>query len=327
MAKAGVRQIAKAAAVSPATVSRVLNQHPNVRPEVRERVLAAAAQLRYSANRSGRRKHVTVLVEGFGDLGASRYYAAMVGSVVRQLSEAGLRADVMPVEAVEIELLARQYTEAVLAMVWSPEYRDRLHQIDGAPVILINDFGPDWHCVHSDHQQGTQMAVEHLVTHGHRRIALLRYFSGGWSDAQRLAGYGAGLRDAGIEPDPALIASQDSLTVDGEVGGLMVCLSELLMHNPSALILASEDLSLPVSHALYRLNRQIPDDISVIGFESPELSAYLQPPMTTINQNVSGIAAELVKTVQELRQDPELPSRCVVLPNTLVKRHSVKMFQ
>ncbi|MFT5131521.1 MAG: DNA-binding LacI/PurR family transcriptional regulator [Rhodothermales bacterium] len=327
MAKAGVRQIASAAEVSPATVSRVLNQHPNVRPEVRERVLAAAANLQYSANRSARRKHVTVLIEGFGDLALSKYFAAMVGTLVRQLSEAGLRADVMPVESVEMDLLARQYTEAILAMVWSPEYRERLHTFDGVPLILVNDFGPNWHCVHSDHRQGTRMAVEHLLEHGHQKIALLRYHSGGWADAERLAGYEDGLRAAGVELDPSLVIAHDETTGDGDVGSLMLQLSEMLLQNPTALVLGSEDLTLSATHALYRLNRRIPEDISVVGFECPELSSYLQPPMTTINQNVEGIAAELVRVVLELREQPDAEPRRVSLPNSLISRHSVKMFQ
>ena len=327
MPKVGVRDIAEFAKVSPATVSRVLNQHPNVRSEVRERVLAAASTLQYSANRAARRRHVTVLVEGLGGLGASPYFASIVGGLVRKLSDAGLRADIMPAEAIEMGLLARQYSEAVLAMVWSPEYRERLHQLDGAPVILVNDFGPDWHCVHSDHQQGTQLAVKHLVEHGHRRIALLRYCSGGWADAERLTGYKAGLHAADIPPDPALIGSQDTPIANGDVGPLLLRLSELLIQNPTALILGSEDLTLPATHALYRLNRRIPEDISVIGFESPELSAYLQPPLTTIDQNVAEIANELVSLVLHLRDNPQSGPHLIQLPNQIIARHSVKMFQ
>jgi LacI family transcriptional regulator len=323
--KAGIRQVAERANVSPATVSRVFNQHPNVRPTVRRRVLKAAGDLQYAANRAARRGHVTVLVEGFSDLARSNYHASVLGALVPKLAAAGLRPDVIPVETLAIDHLARQYTEAVLAMVWSPDVRQRLRQIDSAPLILVNDYDPAWHGVMTNHRQGVRLAVNHLREQGHSRIGLIRYYEGSWGDQERYAGFLSAIRDAGLQPLPELVISQNAAPTDGSVTELMAQLSDLLMHAPTALIVCSEDLALPTSHALYRLNRRVPEDISLVGFECPELSAYLQPPMTTIDQNTSRLADHLTRMVEDLRQsEPDTAPQHIVLDNDLVVRHSAR---
>ena len=326
MAKAGVRDIAKLAEVSLATVSRVLNQHPNVSAALRRRVLRVAEELGYTANRSARRGQVTMLVEGFADLRMSKYHAAMIGPVVTRLAAAGLRPDVIPIESLDMLHLSRQYTEAVLALVWSTHCRKLLHQLSNAPVIVLNDYSEYFHCVYANHRQGTELAVEHLLAQGHTRIGLLRYHENCWSDRERYAGYCEALRAAGVAPDPALVISREDWTAGGDLAPLLAKLSDLLLEDPTALVICSEDLLLPATHALYRLNRRVPDDLSVIGFECPEVSRYTQPPMTTVDGNTDLVAERVVQLVESLRENPDVPPQQVVLPASLISRHSVRAY-
>ena len=142
----------------------------------------------------------------------------------------------------------------------------------------------------------------------------------------RYAGYCEALRAAGVAPDPALVISREDWTAGGDLAPLLAKLSDLLLEDPTALVICSEDLLLPATHALYRLNRRVPDDLSVIGFECPEVSRYTQPPMTTVDGNTDLVAERVVQLVESLRENPDVPPQQVVLPASLISRHSVRAY-
>jgi DNA-binding LacI/PurR family transcriptional regulator len=290
---------------------------------VKQRVLAAARKLDYTAHRSARRTHVTILVEGFSGLAHSHYVTATLSALVVTLENAGYRPDIVPVQSeTAIEIAAGHYAVAILALVWSPPLRRQIRAMQNVPVVLINDDEPGWHSVRSDNRQGMKLAVDHLVDRGHRRIGLLRYYAGAWADRERLAGYREALAAHGIPADPDLLVEHNVTPSHETEGQMLQIMAELMRHAPTALIVGSEDLALPALHALHSLNVALPADLSVVSYECDGLSAYLQPPLTSIDQNPVRIAEHVVDLIAQL--DAGGQTRTVVLPNDLIERFSVR---
>jgi LacI family transcriptional regulator len=322
--KVGLREVAEASGVSLATVSRVFNQHPNVREEVRRKVLSAARRLDYSAHKGNRRDHVTVLIEGMSDIGRSGYQSELLGALVSQLADAGLRPDVLPVESADLELVGGQYTLATVAVVWDKALRRKVAKMKQAPAILVNEYEEGWHTVLTNHRQGMEDATKSLAERGHRRICLLRFFEGSWADRERFAGYCQGIAGFGIPYDPDLQVAFNVVPRPESLPKVKGLIKKLLKAEPTAIIVCTEDLALPAAHAIRECGKSIPDEVSLVTFENPAASAYQVPPLTTINQNPTRIAAAVTKLVEDLAGATDVPPQRIDLPNDFIERASVK---
>src|SRR6266511_1956910 len=293
-----LKDVAREAGVTITTVTQALNDEPRISPETRRRVLEIVAALGFRPNvlarhmRAGGRDRAVALV--IPDLG-NPFFGLVAAGVESVLRHHGLT------------LLVGSSDE-------EPE-RERLRGlpvvfVDRPPVRLTAD------CVVSANFDGTRDAVAQLVAGGHRRIA----FVGDkpvtlYTRQERFRGYRAALDEAGIRPDPALVAHAH-LDVDSAA-----ITRELLARPdpPTAIFAANNLVCMGVVTALSRAHRR---DIAVIGFDDFILADAFEPAITVVAQAAAALGSTAADLAMTRMQGDRTRARTVTLPTTLIRRGS-----
>lgn len=341
---ATIQDVARLAHVSSSTVSNYLNGRlDRMRPETTERIQRAIAQLGYTPSivarhlKTGRVPMLGLIVPSV----ANPFW----GLVARRVEEQALAQgyQVLLCNAERDPDRERRYAEALWAsgvrgVVFgsSPLTFDHIQRLAqrGLRVVAFDrqTQRTDRTVVDSvgiDNVQAARQAVEHLLVLGHRRVGLLSGPIRTVSRQDRLAGYQAALRAAGIEPDPALIweGASDGGFGDKESAELgRLGARELLRHPqpPTALVAINDMYALGAYAGLRDLGMTVPDAISVVGFDDiAPLAEIAQPPLTTMRQPLDEmlqlVVQRLIGRIEQTRTGP--PEHTVVAP-TLVPRAS-----
>ena len=288
-----IKEVSQRAHVSPSTVSRVLNGTTPVSAEARARVLRAIEELDYTPNAFARGL-ATNRSGGIGvttnDIG-SPYYAVMLRGVEAAIEDAGLhlmvssghaRADA---ERSAIQFLKQRRSDALIVQAEALSDAELIRLADEAdvPVVVFGRRVPELAtvCVHLDNEAGGRMATEHLLAHGHRRIA---HIAGPlrFPDARdRLQGYRDALDGAGIAYD-------DGLVVEGDFreGGGREAMERLLERTTEldAVFVANDQMAAGVMRAVRDRGLDVPLDLSLVGYDDVLLAQYLSPTLTTVRQ-------------------------------------------
>lgn len=287
-AKPDVLSVARAAGVSTATVSRVMNGSPKVTEATRSAVAKALTRLGYVPEGRASRTVAIFLEDGEG-LAMGAYTGLLLSELSRALAGAGFRYEVIPVS--RSHEAGERAIRAAVSLTWSEAARQRLRTSHPPFTIAVNDriAGCRWVC--SDHRGQTSLAVAKLGAWGHRRIGLLVNSTENWGGRERRRGWEAGLEALGIPLDPGLCAS-------AHAGGLEASVRALLGRKATALIVGGEDLALPAYHACARLGLKVPGDLSLITFENPWVSPWLIPPPTSLDQDAPALANAVVALLE-----------------------------
>ncbi len=281
--------VAKLAGVSHQTVSRVLNDHPNVRQQTRDRVLAVIGQLGYRPNAAARtlvtRRTRTLGVISFDttlygpasmlygiEQAASHSYSVSIASLPALDRRSVLGAvDKFLDQAVEGIIVIAPQTTAVAALGHVPA---------DIPLVAV---GCGTHAslasVAIDNAAGAALATRHLLDLGHQTV---HHLAGprSWLDArERIDGWRQALRAAGA-PQPAMLAGDWSSASGYQIGHQLAT-----MPGVTAVFCGNDHMALGLLRALYEQGRRVPGDISVVGFDDIPESAYFLPPLTTVRQD------------------------------------------
>lgn len=286
-----IGDVAARAGVGAGTVSRVLNDSPNVRAGTRARVLAAIEVLDYRPNplarglKRGRSQTIGVIVPCFTHASAIE----RLRGVVDVLKSSRYDLVLFDVESVEhrdehLSALSRQRTDGLLVLSL-PLPPDRLQVLGatGIPTVLIDAQAPGMPSVVTDDVEGGRLAVRHLVGLGHRRIAFLGDAPdnpfGFPSSASREAGYLDALTEAGLDAPPAYRRYGAHERIVGERWA-----NELLALDdpPTAIFTCSDVQAIGVIDAARAAGVRVPDELSVVGFDDVELASYVG--LTTVRQ-------------------------------------------
>lgn len=326
----GIRDVARLAAVSPATVSRVLNGSGTVNGELRRRVLVAATQLDYRPNRLARnlrRQKAEMIGIVVSDI-ENPHFSESVRVVEDAAYKAGYRlllcnTDETPAKQREyLELLA---AERVVAALLSPADRagagvEALLDID-IPVVCFDRMveDPRADAVICDNVEGLRRATEHLIWLGHERIAYL----GGRLDVEtgteRLEGYTLAMRaanltpfalDGGFRTDLAEIAAARLLSTDPR---------------PTALIVANNLMTIGALRAIRAAGLSIPGDVALVAVDDPPWAELIDPPLTTLAQPVRALAETAMRLVLERVEGHRVEATRIVMPFELRVRESCGM--
>jgi LacI family transcriptional regulator len=323
-----IRDVALAAGVSVKTVSRVLNDEPYVRPATAAQVKAAAAALgfqRHEAAASLRRLDSSTHVIGLVIEDVSNPFYSIVVRAVEEVARTRgylllvASSDEDPLK--EREVLRAFCSRRVDALIIVPAGTD--HQFlatelsAGTAVAFVDRPGTVGAAdsVVAANAAGARRGVEHLASHGHRRIAYIGDRPGIYTADERKRGYLDALAGIGIEPDETLIrvGAQDVAAAERETASLLA-----LPDPPTAVFAGNNRLTVGVVRALRRDDRSV----AVVGFDDFELADTLDPPVTVVAQDASLLgrtAAELVFS----RLDGESgPARHVTLEAALIVRGS-----
>lgn len=283
-----LQEVARTAAVSVSTVSRVVNGGPNVRDDVRVRVQETVERLGYRPNvmarslRRGRDETIGVVVDSLADI-----FFATFADAVEQVAVARGYAVVIassgrdPVrERTLVEtFLQRQVAGLILVPVGSALPPAPLSS-RALPVVLADRTVdvPGVDAVVGDDHAGALAATRHLLTHGHRRIAFLGDDLGIRTSRDRLGGYAAALAEAGIDVDPTLVVTGCTDVADSE----RVSRELVAAAAPTAVLSSNVRCTTGLVTALHRTGRT---DVAVVGFGDFPLADALSPAVTVVDQD------------------------------------------
>lgn len=312
--------MAKAAGVSTATVSYVLNRRGIVSPAVQKRVLSTIKALDYTPRRKARKgkAHIAVVMQGT-QLGV--YDAGVLAAVANALLRRGMLLEIVPID--ESDILRKSTFDGAVTILHSTgqsRVREKCREIESRlPVVNINDPVEGTHCVHSDERQGVHEAVSLLARCGHRRIGLLIANPARSAVAgRRLAAYREAVQELGLDRDPGLIRERT------REPGLFDSMAGMTESNPTALIALGEQFASRVNYGLHILGKKVPEDMSLITSESPDVSPYLPPPNTTVAQDMQRLGELAVRELERIVNGTHHAERHLMVPYKLIRRESVK---
>jgi LacI family transcriptional regulator len=327
-----IRDVARHAGVSPMTVSRVINSSPSVSADTRTRVESAIAELGYipsrlarglSAQRTGTLALIvpdvanpffTLIVRGSEDVARRAGYRLLLCDT---------RADLELEREVIDELIAHRVEGLLIAPV-SDRSREHLRRLArfGVPFVLVDRTiaGVDADTVLGDSAGGARRLVEHLISLGHRRIAMITESDTVSTARDRRRGYDAALAGAGVDADPTLVV-EASVDPDGGRAGMRALLE--LHEPPTAVFTVNNLVALGAIEAVRETGRNVPDDVALVCFDDIEYASRLHPFLTVMEQPAETFGTLGTQLLLE-RIDGRAPERprTVVLPAEFVVRRS-----
>lgn len=336
---ATIRELAEQIGVSVATVSRVLNNYPDVSPDTRERVLAAIRDRDFTPDRAARslvtgRTHVIgIFLEtgaGHPDIQHPFFQEVLVG-LKQTLGGTGY----------DLLLFSTPNPGNGFGPAHKYLKRVRHHRVDGVVLMGVDRHDPQVEevvrsgipCmavdldleggrtgyVTSDNVAGAAMVVRHLHDMGHRRIALI----GGPTDTRpgvdRLLGFRRELERLRLEHRPEYVREGDFYPESGYAA--MAALLEL-PEPPTAVFAAADLMAAGALQAIAERGMSVPGDVAVVGFDDIQLAAFLRPSLTTIRQDKLGLGGAAGEALIRLIEDPSLDPSVLTLPVELVVRES-----
>lgn len=302
-----IRDVAKAAGVSTQTVSRVINNHPDVAPDTLARVQGVIKELGYAPDilaRSlirGRSNSIGIVAFGLEFYGPSR----LLAGIERQAAEMGYSITLnlvhQPAMTDVTALLNALESRRVDGVIWAiPEIGDnrawaRERAISSSlPMVFVNGDPSTIAApmIGIDNAAIGRLAAEHLLARGARTIGFVTGPSDWWEARQRADGWRQALEAAGISLDEAWIAHGDWSAESGRRAGL-----ELMKRNESldAVFASNDQMALGVMYAAHSLGRRIPDDLAVVGVDNIPESSFFWPPLTSIRQRLRDAGAQAVR--------------------------------
>jgi DNA-binding LacI/PurR family transcriptional regulator len=319
--------VAELAGVSHQTVSRVLNDHPNVRPDTRDRVMSAIDRLGYRPNSAAR-----ILVTGRSQvLGVVSFDTTLYGpastvfGIEQAARGAGYFVSIASLEALDVESVReavdRLIAQSVAGLMIVAPLMSAAEAIavvpPHLPVVLVQG-GPETGApeVIVDHESGARQAVEHLLSLGHRTVWHIGGPDGWIESRARLAGWQAALTAAGAKTP--VVLPGDWSARSGYLAGRRLA----SMRGVTAVFAANDQMSLGLLRALNEAGRRVPDDVSVVGFDDIPEAEYLTPPLTTIRQDFAEVGRRsLDLMLAQLASGSRLDSKLLV-PAQIVIRQS-----
>lgn len=326
-----IREVAREAGVSVATVSRVLNGTGQASAETTRRIREVAERLRYAPNEAARsliRSRTHALGVLLPDL-HGEFFSEVIRGIDQRARAAGFHILVSSFhsDGEEMERAIRALRGRVDGLILMAPHLDAraLLAESGAelPTVLINvpsaDAG-EFDSVNVDNVGGARAMVRHLVSLGHRRIAMITGGSGNYDSRERLRGYRAALRSAGIARDPSLEVAGD-FTEQGGYAAAEALLA--LERRPRAIFAANDAMAVGAMSALRDHGVRVPDEIALAGFDDVPIARYLTPPLSSVHVAIDELgrrATELLLAAQE--RGGEGARQRDVLRTTLIVRSS-----
>jgi len=328
--RATIKSVARRAGVTPTTVSRALNDKPDISPTTKARILAIAEEMGYvpstlARNLATQRTHtIGLAVRTIADM----WVAEVVPAIEDGLREAGygvfLSTHYLNAEREHqvIKAFHSRQVEGIIVIssVQRGEYLS-LQQEWGIPIVLISPLMDTAYpyTVLSDGEGGARLATEHLISLGHRRIGYIGVPSWVIRAQDRLKGYRHTLQQHGISYDRSLVVPGDAHQ-EGGYQGVRKLLS--LPQPPTAVVCFNDLTAIGVLRGAHAAGLHVPDNLSIIGFDDVPMAEYVEPPLSTVRQDTYGLGHKALTMLLDLiagREPPEVP---VVLPTEVVERES-----
>ncbi|MDE3150078.1 MAG: LacI family DNA-binding transcriptional regulator [Acidobacteriota bacterium] len=332
-----IRDVAKRARVSIATVSRVVNRVPSVDPELAKRVWKAIDEIGYLPNTQARalvsgRSHILglivseitnpffpELVQEFENLAVAQGYEVMIGStnyepartesLIRRMLQRNVDGVALMTFGIEEELV-RKLVESEFPLVF----------VDAGPEL------PNIRILKVNYEEGIRQAVQHLAALGHRNMAFITGPLHLRSAVARRNAFLNSMKELGLTAPAGCVVEGDH-TMEGGMAAMerLVALAEL----PTAVLCSNDMTAIGVLHALYKTTHSVPEEISVVGFDDIHLAQFMLPPLTTVQMSCRDLAAAAVEALRAgieadhrkaAQKEWPIPTRLVVRQSTAFPR-------
>lgn len=306
-----IYDIAKQAGISAATVSKVFNEYPDVSAKTRKKVLDTAREMGYLPNLSartlitGRSWTLGILyMESSGKGIRHPFFNALMESFKNEAESRGydlmfISRDIGGRKTSYLEHCRFRSVDGVMAALLNPGDPDVQELLkSGIPCVLVDYEAPLAGMVQSDNVGGAMLAVRHLYSMGHRRIA---HISGGWSFAgvKRRQGYEQALQELGLPLREEDVAdSGGDYTEENGYRAMQRLLEQ--EERPTAVFAAGDNLAIGAIKALRERGLSVPEDMSIVGFDDIDLAAYMSPSLTTVRQDTAALGAGAARMLAEL---------------------------
>ena len=336
-----IRHVAADAGVSLQTVSRVINDGPNVRPEMRQRVQASIDRLGYvpsiAAQRMSGSRSYLILAFNDRDRTIADWRARQGTDWVDQMllggmlkcAEHGYRMIFELVDThsdhVERELLAAIAALQPDGIILTPPHSDNPQIVElldeqGIPFVRIGSKDTSAGIpILMDDEGSAARVTQHLIDRGHRRIGFIagspEYQLSGW----RVDGWRSAMAEAGLETD-GLLAQGDFSAASGAAAA-----RALLARRPAptAIIASNDQMALATLEVALEAGLSIPQDLSIISFDNTPLAHFTRPPLTAVDQPIAETTSKAVELIIAAQKGAPPPRKPTIVPSRLVERESV----
>jgi len=336
--RATIKEVASVAGVSTQTVSRVINERPDVSPETRRRVQDVIKALSYQPSALARslisqRTHTLgVVTSGLRHIGPSRTLSGIT-SAAEEAGYSVLLKELPTYDTEDIGPIFQSFlSRHVDGIIWAvPEVGENRKWVNNPPadvevplVYLTMEARTSISVVSVDNYLGGRMAMSHLLEQGYRNIAHISGPLDWWESRQRMSAWKDALVEAGLESD-------DDHCVEGNWSSASgaLAIEKLVDQYPmmDSIFVANDQMALGAMQFFAEKKLRVPQDIGIVGFDNIAESAFFSPALTTVQQDQYHVAkvaiAELIKIIESGWQelDPVI-ARSIILPPTLVVRQS-----
>jgi DNA-binding LacI/PurR family transcriptional regulator len=337
MSRVTLKDVAARAGVSYQTVSKVLNKQAQVAPETAERIWHAVAALGYRPNISARNlrtQETNLIGYGWSHIPGSYFHPVLdrfLHSVAYAAEARGYhlltflvpeaeRADLSPYR----ELFARRQVDGfILANTIQNDPRIAALMEENIPFASFGQANEAWDfCwVDVDGRHGIQLAMDHLLQSGHRRIAFISWPEGSQSGFHREQGYLGCLQAAGIDLDPEWIRRGPDTAQTG-ARALDALLALPAKRRPTALVCVSDMIAIGAMNAAAAAGLEPGRDVGIIGFDDVPMAEFLHPPLSSVRQPIPEIGEILIEMLLSQLNGTPPPSHSVLLKPELIIRGS-----
>jgi len=339
--KVTIYDVASEAGVSRQTVSRVMNDRPDVAQETRERVLDVVERLGYQPSQLARSlSQGTSCTLGVIGYGIEYYGPSRTLSVIEQQANKNGYSLILSLihepEDFNINRLINDLvSQHALGIIWAVpqigDNRERLIELISnitIPVVCSNALThPSFSLVDSNNYEGGILATQHLIKQGNQRIGIITGPANWIASTQRQQGWQESLESANLICDDSLIFEGDWSTTSGYQG-----LIKLLENNPDldAVFTCNDQMALGALKAASRLGRKIPQDLCLVGYDNIPESEYFSSSLTTVRQNFSEQGRRMVTEIERRIREKQagkadIPRQQYMEPELIIRESSVRL--
>jgi LacI family transcriptional regulator, repressor for deo operon, udp, cdd, tsx, nupC, and nupG len=322
-----IRDVARIAGVSVATVSRALSMPDKVSSESLAKVHAAVAQVNYKPNmlarnfRSARSYAVVVLVPDI----ANPFYGLFIRALEDRAQQKGyavLLGDTRGTEEREHEYIRRVETRLADGIIQLRPSSEKTKNNIPKDIPCVYACGCEFNtgpAIHIDNRGSARTMVDYLISLGHRRIAVISGLKDNPHTIDRLEGYKDSLRNAGIEYAKELIAEGDFTMWSGLNAAFQFC---NMKQPPTAIFCMNDEMAIGAMQTLKAQGIRIPEDMSVTGFDDISYAKYCDPSLTTISQPAEEMGKMAMDMLLRIIEGETLSQNDCVLPTEFIIRKS-----
>jgi DNA-binding LacI/PurR family transcriptional regulator len=331
MKRATIRDVAKACNVSITTVSKALNGYPDVNEATKEGILKAAKALGYVPNTSARSlggipvKTIALLMSSLGQKDESGYIYELISSIYNECIKRGYEFILLATDSLRqkemtfLELCRHKNLDG--AVVMGLNMNDAYYkELEDSPIpcaLMDMDVTGDNIClISTDNKSASYEAVEHLIKKGRKEIAILNGKENARVSRDRLLGYKKALEANGIPIDPDYIVYTDFSADDAlEKAKVMLTRHKRI----DAIFCASDLIAFGTLAAASEMNIQVPEDLSIVGFDDIFAARYAFRGLTTVSQNYYKIGSRATECVIDMVEGKQTPKRIVVSHDFIIR--------